>query len=71
MDLRQLRASCLLTQGDVKDETGIEQATLSKIENSIHDPHMETLRKLADCYDVDYSIITNALKETRERRVKV
>ena len=71
MNLRELRESCLLTQGEVKDETGIENSTLSKIENAIHDPHAGTLRKLAGCYDVDYKVIRDALMETRERMVEV
>ena len=70
MNLKQLRKSCLLTQGDVQGETGIEQATLSKIENGVHSPQIPTLRKLAECYDVDYKVLLEALAETRERSVK-
>jgi transcriptional regulator with XRE-family HTH domain len=65
-NLRELRESCLLTQGEVQGQTGIQASTLSKIENAIHIPRAETLRKLADCYDVDYSDILDALAQTRE-----
>ena len=50
--LRQLRKSKGYTQVRVQMETGIEQALLSKYENSERVPPTETLVKLADYYNV-------------------
>ena len=55
--LRQLRKEHKLTQIELQMRTGIEQALLSKFENSERIPPTETLMTLADFYNVSIDYI--------------
>jgi transcriptional regulator with XRE-family HTH domain len=55
--LRELRKSRGYTQISLQMQTGIEQALLSKFENSERVPPTETLVRLADFYNVSIDYI--------------
>ncbi len=55
--LKNLRKEKGLTQISVQMKTGIEQALLSKYENSERIPPTETLIQLADFYNVSMDYI--------------
>ena len=52
MRLRYLRLKKNLTQGDVGNAVGITQFTYSNYENNKTEPDLETLKKLADFFEV-------------------
>ena len=56
-NLRKLRKERKLTQVALQMNTGIEQALLSKFENSERTPPTETLMILADFYGVSIDYI--------------
>lgn len=55
-NLKNAREAKNLTQKDVYDRTGINNKTISNYENNVSSPDPETLKILADLYDisVDY-----------------
>lgn len=55
--LKELRKSRGYTQVSIQMQTGIEQALLSKFENSERIPPTETLVRLADFYNVSIDYI--------------
>jgi len=60
MKLRVLRARKALTLRQVEEMTGVEKHTISNAERGISVPYDNTLRKLADAYDVDVSELMEA-----------
>lgn len=50
--LKKARIQAGLKQVDVSRKTGINNKTLSGYENEVSEPDAETLRKLAELYDV-------------------
>jgi len=52
MRLKQAREFNRLTQRQVEEETGVSNTNLSKYESDITSPGFETLRLLADFYNV-------------------
>jgi transcriptional regulator with XRE-family HTH domain len=67
--VRYARMMKALTLRDVRDQTGITIATLSRVENGlVESPHMVTIRKLADVLDVDAGwLLTGATVEIPKR----
>jgi len=55
--LKELRTSRGYTQISLQMQTGIEQALLSKFENSERTPPTETLLRLAEFYNVSIDYI--------------
>lgn len=55
LELKKLRQSGGVLQSIVSDKTGIAQKTISRIENGVDLPRLETLDKLADSlgYEVE------------------
>jgi transcriptional regulator with XRE-family HTH domain len=51
--LRTVRERGLLTQRDLAQRAGITQAAISRIECGHTEPHLRTIRKLADALAVD------------------
>src|SRR5712691_11735508 len=51
-ELRRLRAGAELTREDVSDRTGIDRATLYRIETARARPQTRTLQALLDLYGV-------------------
>lgn len=50
--IRKTRLKLGYTQEEVEQETGIKQDAISKMENGIREPNLETLGILADFYEV-------------------
>jgi transcriptional regulator with XRE-family HTH domain len=46
-NLKRLRQREALTQAELAEKAGIAEVTLSRIERNVADPHMSTIRKLA------------------------
>ena len=62
MTLRQMRESRTLTQEQVAAETGLDQTTISQIENGrVRDPRYSTLVALASVYRVSVEEIASAI----------
>jgi transcriptional regulator with XRE-family HTH domain len=53
--LKNLRVRRALTQQELADRAGIGKNTVNRIERNEGEPHMSTLRKLANALDVDPS----------------
>jgi transcriptional regulator with XRE-family HTH domain len=51
--LRRERIAQTLTQNELAARAGISQAALTRIERNQADPHVSTIRKLADALGVD------------------
>jgi transcriptional regulator with XRE-family HTH domain len=51
--LRRLREERALRQEDLAKLAGIGKNTVNRIENNRTEPHMTTVRKLADALEVD------------------
>lgn len=62
-NLKILRESKGYTQQQLSEMIGVSQQTLQKYEAQIHEPDIESLKKLADIFgvSVDYLIDHNAL----------
>ena len=59
--LRSLRNSKHMSMADVREQTGITNSRLSKLENDqITDPSISVICKLSKCYEVD---VINVLNE--------
>ena len=57
-NLKELRKQTKKTQQEVAKDLGINEKTYNKYENSVNEPDIETLKKLADYFNtsVDYLI---------------
>jgi transcriptional regulator with XRE-family HTH domain len=69
-ELRTLRASAGLTQDEVGDRTGINVATLYRIEHARVRPQTRTLRTLLDLYGADQELqadMIGLLRDARQR----
>ena len=51
-NLKRLRTREALTQAELAEQAGIAEVTLSRIERNVADPHMSTIRKLAQVLNV-------------------
>lgn len=62
--LRAARERKNLKQTQVKERTGINNKTLSGYENGVSEPDFDSLKLLAECYDVtlDYLLMAKPLK---------
>ncbi|NRQ56083.1 helix-turn-helix transcriptional regulator [Brevibacillus sp. HD1.4A] len=58
--LREAREKKNLKQTQVRDRTGINNKTLSGYENSVSEPDLETLKTLAELYEVSVDWLTYA-----------
>lgn len=45
--LRQVRERLLVTQAELAQRSGLTEATISRIENGVHQPRISTVRRLA------------------------
>ena len=50
--LKKLRENKNMTQGDVAEALGVNTATISKYESNSLEPSIESIKKLADLYDI-------------------
>lgn len=50
------RMSCNLTQKELAEKTGINQADISKLENGTRNPSLKLLKRLADGMDMNLKI---------------
>lgn len=51
-NVKRFRQREALTQAELAKSAGIAEVTLSRIERNLADPHMSTVRKLAEALDV-------------------
>ncbi len=51
--LKDLRTQRALTQQELADKAGVGKNTVNRIERNDTEPHMSTLRKLAEALGVD------------------
>jgi transcriptional regulator with XRE-family HTH domain len=66
-ELRRLRKMRRLTLSDVSDKTGLSISFLSDMERNRTKPSLDTLAKLADCYQVPVNeVIAGAEAEPEE-----
>ena len=59
-NVKRLRTMHALTQVELAARAGITPATLVRIERNKAEPHMSTIRKLADALDVKPSELVKA-----------
>lgn len=50
--LRQVRERLFVTQQELAEKAGMTEATISRIENGLHEPRISTVRRLADALGV-------------------
>ena len=55
--LRQARKNCRLTQKELAERTGINQADISKLENGTRNPSLKLLKRLADGMGMDLKLV--------------
>ena len=53
--VRRLRIERFMSQADLSKVAGVSPAHLGRIERNEHDPHLSTIRKIAEALDVDPS----------------
>jgi transcriptional regulator with XRE-family HTH domain len=56
-NLKRLRQREALTQAELAEKAGIAEMSLSRIERNVADPHMSTVRKLANALNVHPSAL--------------
>ncbi len=64
--LKELRASCKITQEFVAESLGVSRQAVSKWENGTSDPSMSNLIALAKLYGVTVEEILKQVKENRK-----
>lgn len=72
--LKAARKNKKLTQLKSAEKIGIDDTTLSKYENNHSEPDNETLRKLADLYEVSFDWLlgkVNGRKELSDKQKKM
>ncbi len=53
--VRKLRIDRFMSQAELSKATGVSPAHLGRIERNEHDPHLSTIRKIAQALDVNPS----------------
>jgi transcriptional regulator with XRE-family HTH domain len=53
--LRRLRIERFMSQAELSQAAGVSPAHLGRIERNEHDPHLSTIRKIAQALGVDPS----------------
>ena len=53
--VRKLRIEKFMSQAELSKAAGVSPAHLGRIERNEHDPHLSTIRKIAQALDVDPS----------------
>ena len=53
--VRRLRIERFMSQADLSKVAGVSPAHLGRIERNEHDPHLSTIRKIAEALGVDPS----------------
>ena len=53
--VRKLRIEKFMSQAELSKAAGVSPAHLGRIERNEHDPHLSTIRKIAEALDVDPS----------------
>jgi transcriptional regulator with XRE-family HTH domain len=53
--LRRLRIERFMSQAELSKVAGVSPAHLGRIERNEHDPHLSTIRKIAEALGVDPS----------------
>ena len=53
--VRRLRIEKFMSQADLSKVAGVSPAHLGRIERNEHDPHLSTIRKIAEALGVDPS----------------
>ena len=66
-NLRRLRTLNALTQEQLAERAGLTRSAVQRAERDLTEPHMTTLRKLADALGVALQL-TNILRDVREDR---
>lgn len=59
------RISQNLTQKELAEKTGIDQADISKLENGTRNPSLKLLKRLADGMDMDLKLVFTPKKAAR------
>jgi transcriptional regulator with XRE-family HTH domain len=59
--LKDVRIERALTQQELADKAGIGKNTVNRIELNLAEPHMSTVRKLAQALDVDPARLTKGV----------
>lgn len=57
--LKDLRIQRALTQEELAEKAGIGKNTVNRMERNLTEPHMSTLRKLAEALGVDPAELVN------------
>ncbi len=66
--LRDIRERKFLTQAELSERTGLTEATISRIESSVSEPRISTVRRLAAGLGVDPGelIVSSNTSEPKE-----
>ena len=62
--LKELRKIHGLTQTELGNKIGTTKSTISMYENGLHEPDLETLRKLADIFNVSVDLLLDRPSES-------
>lgn len=62
--IKELRLSKLMSQKQIADEIGISEKKYNLIEDDICLPSLETLKKLAEIFNITVNDLTKNIKET-------
>lgn len=69
--IKARREELAMTQNEVSDKTDIEQSKISKYENGNLEPNLETLGKIANCYEVSIDwLLGNIYHEKQGNLIK-
>ena len=63
--LKELRKKSRLTQQQLSNMLGVQRPTYSRYENNERQPDNETLKKLADIFDVSVDYLLGRTKERK------
>jgi transcriptional regulator with XRE-family HTH domain len=57
--VRKLRIERFMSQAELSQVAGVSPAHLGRIERNEHDPHLSTIRKIAEALGVDPSALVD------------
>lgn len=66
----EARVSQNLTQKELAEKTGINQADISKLENGTRNPSLKLLKRLADGMDMDLKIVFTPKISAKQPMIK-
>lgn len=69
--LRELREQKFMTMDDLATKSGLNRRTIERLENNLHVPYFQTIRKLANGLGVDPGIIQFGSRELTNQKTEL